>query len=285
MIAFVASRQSIGELHISVLSADGSLRELQSHSSQSFGPTWLPDGTKLAVGSPAPPSYARDIYIMGSDGSNPINLTKNPEQDEMYPAFSPNGSQICFSSDSGIYVMNSDGSYPTPLADDHIGGPCDWSPEETKIAFTYQVGGTEEIFVINADGSGQTNLTRTNDNWESDPDYSPDGKRIAFESGRGDDFDIYTMDPDGSDVAQVTYSGARDMDPDWQPLAGPMEAKPERQQEQGQQNQQQQPQQDSQDRSVTVHPPDTGGPSLLLVASALLFSLGCLLYAMVRPKM
>jgi hypothetical protein len=38
-------------------------------------------------------------------------------------------------------------------------------------------------------------------------------------------------------------------------------------------------------RSETVHPPDTGGPSLLLVASALLFSVGRLLYAVVRSRM
>ncbi len=38
-------------------------------------------------------------------------------------------------------------------------------------------------------------------------------------------------------------------------------------------------------RSETVHPPDTGGPSLLLVAGALLFSGGVLLYAVVKRRM
>ena len=63
------------------------------------------------------------------------------------------------------------------------------------------------------------------------------------------------MDADGSDVAQITAnSDVKDMDPDWQPLP-------------------------PKSPSVTVYPPDTGGPSLLLVASALLFSGGVLLYA------
>jgi TolB protein len=264
MIAFVISRQRIGEMIISVLSADGTLRVLQSHSSQSMNPTWSPNGTKLAVSSVAPPSALRDIYIMDSDGSNPINLTKTSEHDEMFPAFSPNGSQICFSRDSGIYVMNADGSDPTPLVDEHLGG-CDWSPDGTKIAFTnQQVGGTEEIYVINADGSGETNLTRTNTESERDPDWSPDGTRIAFERGPNEDVDIYTMNPDGSDVAQLTHSHAADIDPDWQPLPRPTHEK---------------------SHSATVHPPDTGGPSLLLVASALLCSVGNLLYAVVRRRM
>jgi WD40 repeat protein len=164
----------------------------------------------------------------------------------------------------GIYIIDADGSDHTLLADEHIAGPCDWSPDGTKIAFSSQVGGTGEIYVMNADGSGKTNLTRTSTNWESDPDWSPDGTRIAFESGWDEDIDIYTMNPDGSEVAQVTHSRAMDMDPDWEPVPGP--TPPKR-------------------RSEPVHPPDTGGPSLLLVASALLCFSGVLLYAVVKRRM
>ena len=63
------------------------------------------------------------------------------------------------------------------------------------------------------------------------------------------------MDADGTDVAQITNSPGNKYSLDWQPLPG-----------------------------TAVDQPDTGGPSLLLVASALLFSMGCLLYAMVRPR-
>jgi Tol biopolymer transport system component len=271
-IAVVIPRPSTGEMNISVLSADGTLRELQSHSSQSVNPTWSPNGTKLAVSSVAPQSAIRDIYIMDSDGSNPISLTKTPEHDEVFPAFSPNGSQICFSRDSRLYVMNADGSDLTPLTDEHLSGQCDWSPDGTKIAFSYQVGDAEEdiykaednIYVINADGSGQTNLTRTNTEGERDPNWSPDGTRIAFVRGTNEDVDIYTMNPDGSDVAQLTHSHAKDIDPDWQPQPRPTHEK---------------------SRRVTVHPPDTGGTSLFLVASALLFSVGVLFNAAVKRRM
>ena len=263
-IAFVVQRPSTGEMNISVLSADGTLKELQSHSYQSIGPTWSPDGTKLAVSSIPPPTAIRDIYIMDSDGSNPINLTKTREHDEVFPAFSPNGSQICFSRDSQLYVMNADGSNPAPLTVEHLSGRCTWSPDGTKIAFSYQVGDTEEdIYVINADGSGKTNLTRTNTEGERDPDWSPDGTRIAFERGTNEDVDIYTMNPDGSDVAQLTHAHAADVAPDWQPL--PKTTPPK-------------------SSSGTVHPPDTGGPSLLLVASVLLFSGGVMFYAGLKRR-
>jgi hypothetical protein len=63
------------------------------------------------------------------------------------------------------------------------------------------------------------------------------------------------MDADGSDVTQVTNLPGDEQYPDWQPLPR------------------------------TVNPPDTGGPSLFLVASVLLCSVGVLLYAGARRRM
>ena len=37
----------------------------------------------------------------------------------------------------------------------------DWSPDGTKIAFKSASSGNDDIYVINADGSGRTNLTNT----------------------------------------------------------------------------------------------------------------------------
>jgi dipeptidyl aminopeptidase/acylaminoacyl peptidase len=183
---------------------------------------------------------------------------------------------------------------------------CDWSPDGTKILFhgqPFSLKGVErrdlegsglqkveakldeEVYVVNADGGSRTALT-SNSASDVEPDWSPDGTKITFASNRDGDFEIYTMDADGSDVTQVTEnSGVDDVDPDWQPLPEAKKAKPERQEEQRHQNQQQQPQQGSKSRSVTVHQPDTGGPSLLMVASALLFSGGVLFYAGLKRKM
>ena len=116
------------------------------------------------------------------------------------------------------------------------------------------------MYIINADGRGRTALT-SNSAADLSPAWSPDGTKILFSSDRdGGDYDLYIMDTDGSDVAQITNLSGDEHSPDWQPLT-------------------------PKSRGMTVQPPDTGGPSLLLVASALLLCGGGLFYAVMRRRL
>ena len=282
-IAFSHIRETSGFSRISVVNADGSgLRHLHTTTIRSgLVPTWSPDGTKLAFHARLTPERGMDIFVMDANGSNLKNLTgvgTEPSYDELAPAFSPDGKQMCVLRDTGttnpptgLYVMDADGSDPTLLVKERpedFPVECEWSPDGTKIAFHFYP--SREVFVINADGSGLTNLT-SNSAKDSLPDWSPDGKKIAFNSDRDCDYDIYTMDADGSDVVQATNSPRYECCPDWQPLPGTTV--------------QEERYPDWQPLPRTVHPPDTGGPSLLLVASALFFSGGSLLYAVVQRRM
>src|SRR5207249_7560561 len=84
-----------------------------------------------------------------------------------------------------------------------------WSPDGTRIAYRHQSGDdqTTEIFVMNADGSGQRNLTR-NDVADWGPDWSPDGSSIAFNSAMGSTgwsgLFGYVMAPDGSELQRLS---------------------------------------------------------------------------------
>jgi TolB protein len=82
-----------------------------------------------------------------------------------------------------------------------------WSPDGTRIAFRSQRDRNDEIYVMNSDGSCQTNLTNDPaDDWS--PAWSPDGSKIAFAHFfDGNSFsDIAVINADGSGLQRLTTS-------------------------------------------------------------------------------
>jgi Tol biopolymer transport system component len=100
----------------------------------------------------------------------------------------------------------------TPPAD----GSPSWSPDGTKIVFYSERDGNSEIYVMQADGSHPTRLTRTAAS-EGYPNFSPDGSRISFDTDRDGNFEIYVMQADGSRPTRLTQHPARDLAASWSP--------------------------------------------------------------------
>ena len=80
---------------------------------------------------------------------------------------------------------------------------------------TLNDGDSLDIFVMNPDGSGQTNLTRNaGPGWDSSPAWSFDGSQIAFVSSRDGDSKIWVMNADGSEPRNLNVLGS---EPTWSP--------------------------------------------------------------------
>jgi Tol biopolymer transport system component len=89
-----------------------------------------------------------------------------------------------------------------------------WTPDG-RIVYTSSAAGDQDIWVMNADGSGQRPLTR-NARRSSGSVVSPDGRYIVFASTRTGERRIWRMDIDGSNPKQLT-SGTNDQYPTFTP--------------------------------------------------------------------
>ncbi len=142
----------------------------------------------------------------------------------------PDGRIAFVTADGGDYnisTMNPDGSDVTQLTHVASGtGALDpfWSPDETAIVFDLQkFSGTfrSQIWVMNADGSGQHRLLEDPFFVDLAPSYSPDGSRIVFTRCRPD-FQacaVYRMNADGTGLTAITplKVSVRDFAPKYSP--------------------------------------------------------------------
>jgi TolB protein len=77
--------------------------------------------------------------------------------------------------------------------------------------------GNQDVFVVNADGSGLVNLS-LDPSRDLSPAWSPAGDHIAFVSDRSGTRDIFTINADGTGLVSIaTDSRAQEDDPVWRP--------------------------------------------------------------------
>src|SRR5262245_14465753 len=90
--------------------------------------------------------------------------------------------------------------------------PC-YSPDGRRIVFESDRDGSQQLYVMNADGSGQPRISFGEGRY-STPVWSPRGDLIAFTKQSGASFLIGVMRPDGSGERTLT-EGFHNEGPTW----------------------------------------------------------------------
>ncbi len=179
-----------------------------------YDPAYSADGERIVFEKVEQGVFRPDVWVMNADGTGQTNLTGSTVSDrERDPSFSPDGSLIVYvrEPDGGsqsIVVMSSAGSAPTDLTSSlpvTSPGRPEFSPDGTKIAFDASAGTDQDVYVMNANGTGLTNVTSAVAGSSSDPSWSPDGARIAFThyDGMGRS-DIFVIGASGGATTNLT---------------------------------------------------------------------------------
>jgi eukaryotic-like serine/threonine-protein kinase len=225
-VLFVSNREGNSEIYVMNLDGTG-LRRVTNNKTEETSANWSPDGKRIVFESSPQIGVESDIWIMDADGSNQQNLSNFPGLD-MRPIFSPDGTKIAFGSnrsltdrrEANIWVMNSDGSNPKQLTDNTaFESDPNWSPDSKKIVYTKAMTGSVfDIWMMNADGAEQTNVSNTDKADEALPVFSPDGQRLVYSTNfesLSPRYDLWIMTTDGENRQRVTINPANDLEAVW----------------------------------------------------------------------
>jgi TolB protein len=225
-LVFSSVRVKNGNFDLYRMRADGSrLRRITSGPGFERYPKWSPGGRSIAyVSDRSKPrtDTAYEIYVL--IGTSLRRLTKDRWVDDQI-SWSPDGRRIAFVSNRGsgkfgIWVMNANGTGLRRLTAD--GAIPSWSPDGERIAFVRTAGPSDEIWLMDPDGSSQLRLTVPPHNAEifgrdSMPEWSPSGNELAFVRRYRGRTDIYVTRVDGTGLRRLTKEAGAHTWPAWSP--------------------------------------------------------------------
>jgi len=195
------------------------------------GPAFTPDGRAI-IFTRCCLRTGYSLWRIDADGGNlrivtrePIGAKSDAPSDNL-PQVSPDGRQITFHRNNcqpdgchGIRIASVDvaGGQFREITPEGLDAQIpNWSPGGDRIVFESFSDGGVDVWAVNRDGSGLTQLTY--DGFSLAPSYSPDGTKIIFDHrNEQGERDLFTTNPDGTGITRVTHTDAIERFPQWAP--------------------------------------------------------------------
>jgi tol-pal system beta propeller repeat protein TolB len=164
-VAFVSSKEGDPEIYIMRLGGS-EVQRITTFHSEDWGPQWSPDGQWLSFFSSREGGRER-LFVVRPDGTD-LRAVSGAAQtgDEREAVWSPDSQKLAFvgrprGGKSRIWLANlAGGGEPVPLTNgQQVDDQPAWSPDGKHLAFVSERGGDVDLYLMRADGTGQTRLT------------------------------------------------------------------------------------------------------------------------------
>jgi Tol biopolymer transport system component len=193
---------------------------------------YSPDGSRILFVRPVKAfggqDASQDLFVVNTDGASLIQLNPpNTTTGWREASWSPDGRAVTFVASRGrfleapraVFVVDADGADPrriTPWGD--IDG-AQWSPDGRWIAFSEAHPDDRDLFLVQPDGTGLTQITDSTDGLSSSrPVWAPDGSKLVFvrsstgfprtSMGGPFDSDLWMVNADGTGLIRLTHRPA-----------------------------------------------------------------------------
>ncbi len=208
-LAFVRGDRGASRDVFLMPAAGGAAQKLTHGFYSCGGLDWAPDSESLVLSATLRGPF--ELWRVVADGGA-TSLLPTRGHRILHPSWASLGGPLVFvenTLNSGLMQLNLDTDQPAAVvaASTRLDMSARFSPSGEEIVFISERGGTRELWLSNADGSGARPLTDFSGNALRKPRWSPDGRRVAVNVARDGYLQIVVVDVATGLQRQATQGG------------------------------------------------------------------------------